>query len=434
MCIQIIINPIKHYFMKKTLLFLVAAMAMICNTAMAEDILWQEDFSSYEADGVPAGGTYKYVCVDGNGPTKIYAEKLAGGEVPELLINKYDTKKHPEPGSFSVTIPMNGKSGEMTLSFKRNDKALTVTAVGAELGKSTRTGNTDEYPVTVAAGTKEVTFTFTAGSANVRFDDAKLYQGTALKPAGLSWGTASRDAFLGKSNEENKIPTLSNVNNLPVTYASSEPSVATINAQGVVTLVAEGKTVISAAFAGNDVYEAQTVTYELTVKPAEDPSENISNTIETAYTVAKAHELIVAGKGLSNKIYVKGIITKIDEIDIEGTYGNATYYIGDTATDEKPLEVYRGYGLGGQKFNADGATLINEGDNVVVYGKVKDFNGTHEFDSSSQIVVLNGQYPAGIQTVIDAQVQGRIFDLQGRSMVKTQRGLNIVGGHKVLVK
>lgn len=433
MCIQIIINPIKHHLMKKTLLFLVAVMAMVCNTAMAEDILWQENFSSYEAEAVPAGGTYKYVCVDGAGATKIYAEALAGGEAPELLINKYDTKKHPEPGSFSVTIPMNGKSGEMTLSFKRNNKALTVTAVGAELGKSTRTGNTDEYPVTVAAGTKEVTFTFTAGSANVRFDDAKLYQGTALKPAGLSWGTASRDAYLGKSNEDNKIPTLSNVNELPVTFASSETSVATIDAQGVVTLVAEGKTTISAAFAGNDVYEAQTVTYELTVKPAEDPSEDISNTIDTPYTVAQAHELITAGKGLSSKIYVKGIIKKVKEIDTEGTYGNATYFIWD-AEGTTDLEVYRGYGLGGQKFNEAGATLIKEGDEVVVYGKVKDFNGTHEFDSGSQIVILNGQYPAGIQAVIDAQVQGRIFDLQGRSIVKTQRGLNIVGGHKVLVK
>lgn len=415
--------------MKKTLLFLVAVMAMICNTAMAEDILWQEDFSSYKADGVPAGGTYKYVCVDGAGLTKVYADNLAGGTAPELLINKYDTKKHPEPGSFSVTIPMNGKSGEMTLSFKRNDKALNVKAVGATLGKSTRTGNTDEYPVTVTAGTKEVTFTFTAGSANVRFDDAKLYQGTAKKPAGLTWGTASRDAYLDKSNTGNNIPVLTNTNNLPVTYASSETSVATINAQGVVTLVAEGKTTISAAFAGNDEYEAQTVTYELTVKASE-----AINTLETVYTVAKAHEFITAGENLSAKVYVKGIITKIDEIDTTGTYGNATYYIGDTTNDANPLQVFRGYGFGGQKFNTEGATIIQEGDYVVVYGKLKNFNGTHEFDSGSIIACLNDQLPAGIQAVIDAQTQGRIYDLQGRSIVKTQRGLNIVGGHKVLVK
>ena len=377
------------------------------STVKAEVILWQEDFSSYKADAVPAGGTYKYVCVDGAGPTKIYAEKLAGGEVPELLINKYDTKKHPDPGSFSVTIPMNGKSGEMTLSFKRNDKALTVTAVGAELGKSTRTGNTDEYPVTVAAGTKEVTFTFTAGSANVRFDDAKLYQGEALKPAGLSWGTASREAFLDKSNEENKIPVLTNSNNLPVTYGSSDTNVATITAEGAVTLVGTGKSTISAAFAGNDVYEAQTVTYELTVKASE-----AVNTLETAFTVAQAHEFITAGEDLTSKVYVKGIITKIDDIDTEGTYGNATYYIGDTADDDQPLEVYRGFGLNGQKFNEEGATLIKEGDVVVVYGKVKDFNGTHEFDASSKIVSLNPT-PAPAPIVFTDQLTVTVNDVSG---------------------
>ena len=144
--------------------------------AKFEYIIWQEDFSSYEADAVPVGGTYKYVCVDGAGPTKIYAEALAGGSAPELLINKYDSKTHPDPGSFSVTVPMNGKSGEMTLSFKRNNKSIAVTAIGATLGEMVRTGNTDEYPVMVAAGIKEVTFTFTAGSANVRLDDISLRQ------------------------------------------------------------------------------------------------------------------------------------------------------------------------------------------------------------------------------------------------------------------
>ena len=378
------------------------------NTVKAEVILWQEDFSSYEAEAVPAGGTYKYVCADnGANLTKIYGENIAGGTAPELLIGKYNSKTSSVHGSFSATVPMNGKSGEMVLSFKRNNKSLTVTATGATLGKSTRTGNTDEYPVTVTAGTTEVTFTFTAGSDNVRFDDVKLYQGEALKPAGLSWGTASREAFLDKSNEENKIPVLTNSNNLPVTYGSSDTNVATITAEGAVTLVGTGKSTISAAFAGNDVYEAQTVTYELTVKASE-----AVNTLETAFTVAQAHEFITAGEDLTSKVYVKGIITKIDDIDTEGTYGNATYYIGDTADDDQPLEVYRGFGLNGQKFNEEGATLIKEGDVVVVYGKVKDFDGTHEFDASSKIVSLNPT-PAPAPIVFTDQLTVTVNDQSG---------------------
>lgn len=417
--------------MKKTLLLLAALVAAAFTTAQAEDILWQEDFSSYEAEAVPAGGTYKYVCVDGAGATKIYAEALAGGTTPELLINKYDTKKHPEPGSFSVTVPMNGKSGEMTLSFKRNNKALDVTATGAELGKMVRTGNTDEYPVTVAAGTTEVTFTFTAGSANVRFDDAKLYQGTAKKPAGLSWGTATREVTIGSS--ENKFPTLSNANELPVTYASSETSVATIAQDGTITLVAEGKTTVSAAFAGNDTYEAQTVTYELTVKPAADPSEDISNTPETAYTVAKARELIDAGKGLSSKVYVKGIVKKVQEIDTTGTFGNATYFIWD-AEGEDDMEIYRGYGLNGQKFNEAGATLVEVGDVVIVYGQMTKYKETYEFSANSQIYSIVKGGPTGIQTLGRQKAASRSYDLQGRVAPASQRGVVLTNGQKVLVK
>lgn len=50
---------------------------------------------------------------------------------------------------------------------------------------------------------------------------------------------------------------------------------------------------------------------------------DITNTPETAYTVAKANELITANVGLATKVYVKGVITSIDEVSTQ--YGNATY-------------------------------------------------------------------------------------------------------------
>ncbi len=114
---------------------------------------------------------------------------------------------------------------------------------------------------------------------------------------------------------------------------------------------------------------------------------DITNTAETAYTAAQAIEIIDNPlSDLNTPIYVKGTISKIDEIDIEGTYGNATYYIQDE--DGTEMEVYRGYGLNGQKFNEEGATLIEVGNKVVVYGKVKKFNTTYEFDTASQIVSI----------------------------------------------
>jgi methionine-rich copper-binding protein CopC len=60
-------------------------------------------------------------------------------------------------------------------------------------------------------------------------------------------------------------PTLSNPNNLAVTYSSSKETVATISEEGVVTIVGEGETTIKATFAGNDKYEPAEASYKLTV-------------------------------------------------------------------------------------------------------------------------------------------------------------------------
>ena len=48
--------------MKKILLSLMALFAVVV-TASAKDVLWSEDFSSYAANDVPAGGDYAYACL-----------------------------------------------------------------------------------------------------------------------------------------------------------------------------------------------------------------------------------------------------------------------------------------------------------------------------------------------------------------------------------
>ncbi len=255
--------------MNKTLRTMFACMLMMFGmTAMAEDVIWSEDWSTVtdfkmNPNEFNANYTFTGAVLNEDGTRKsgtgFFDEKLAGGEAPELLIAK-------SGGTFAAKVAMNGKSGDMVLVFKCN-KNITVTAEGATLGESKATGNDYSYPVTVAAGTQDITITFTnSTSANARFDNIKLYQGTAKKPAGLSWGTASRAVTIG--SESNVFPTLSNENKLTVTYSSSVEAVATIDKDGNITLVAAGETVISAAFAGNDEFEAQTVSYTLNVKEA----------------------------------------------------------------------------------------------------------------------------------------------------------------------
>ena len=407
--------------MKKILLSLVALMAMSVQTALAQDLIWNEDFSSFEANAVPSGGDYQYVCVGSS--TKVYNEQLAGGEMPELLISK-------NGGSFTVTIPMNGKSGELTLSFKSNKKNLTVTAENATIGEKSATGNDYRYPVTVAAGTESVTFIFSNSSGkNIRFDNARLFSGEAKKPAGITWGTASRDVTLGA--EDNNLPILSNTNNLPVTYSSDNTEVATIDAEGTITLVAAGTANLTASFAGNDEYEAAEVTVKLNVKAAAtepDPSEDITNPPETAYTVAQASELIAAGKGLNSKVYVAGTITKIKEVSTQ--YGNATFWIGDEATrGEADLQIYHGYFLENQKFTAE--NQIKEGDKVVIYGLLVDYNGTKEM-KTVYVYSLNGNQTVGIRGIEAGKNSQSIYNLAGQRVGKAVKGIYVINGKKVV--
>lgn len=90
----------------------------------------------------------------------------------------------------------------------------------------------------------------------------------------LAWSADSATAQIG---ETNTFPTLTNPHSVTVSYSSSDSEKATIDAStGEITLVAEGDTTISAAFAGDDTYEAQTVTYTLTVQAAAPTTFNIN--------------------------------------------------------------------------------------------------------------------------------------------------------------
>ena len=406
--------------MIKTLRYsLLSLLVLVCGSVFAQkETLWAENFSSYAANDVPAGGDYGYAC-EGSG-TKVYTQNLAGGESPELLIAK-------SGGSFSVTIPMNGKSGEMTLRFKAN-RTLSVTSDDATIGDKTNTGNDYTIPVTVAEGTASVTLKFdNTSSKNIRFDDVELFIGESKKAPGLSWGTASREVTIG--SEDNVFPTLSNENQLAVTYSSDNTEVATIDADGVITLVAAGTANITAEFAGNDEFEAGSVSYKLIVKAAPEPSVDITNTPETAYTVAKANDLITAGQGLDTKVYVIGTITKIKEVST--SYGNATYWIGDGAEySSNDLEIFRGYYLEGDRFTAE--DQIKVGDKVIVYGKLVDYNGTKEMTTGSSIYSLNG-VTTGISDVKAQTItNGVIYNLAGQRMSKLSKGINIVNGKKII--
>ena len=398
-----------------------AILAIVCNASFAQTIIWEEDWSTAEKDQTPTEVNPNYTFENGGGTTKIYNENLAGGTAPELLVAKSN-------GSLTASIDLKGASGDMTLRYKTN-KTIAVTSAteGVTIGEATKTGNDYELTINVPAGVTTLSLTLTSTTkSNARLDDIKLFQGQAKKAAGLSWGTASRDVTIG--SDSNNFPVLTNANNLPVTYTAVPDTAATIDATGAITLIKAGKAVISAIFEGNDEYEAQTVSYTLTVKAA--PTVDISNTPETAYTVAKALELITAGEGLDTKVYVKGTISTLDNISTQ--YGNATYNISDDGTTTNELIVYRGYYLGGEKFTA--GDEIEVGDEVIVYGKLVLYNNTTpEINTGSSLYSVNN-VTAGVNGINADKLDTNapVFNLAGQRVNNSFKGIVVKNGKKFI--
>ena len=415
--------------MNKILRFsMMAVLALVANIGFAQTtILWQEDFSSYNANDVPNGGTYNYAC-EGSG-TKVYVDtekanaNLAGGESPELLVSK-------KGGSFSATVALNGVSGQLTLTYKTNKEFIKATVENATAGDLVQTGNDVSLPITVAAGTASITIKIANPntSTNARLDNIKLFQGVGKKAPGLSWGTASRTVTIGA--EDNEFPTLTNTYNLAVKYSSDDPDVAAIDATtGEITLVMAGKANITAEFEGNDEYEAAKVSYELTVKAAS--TVDLKNTPETAYTVAKALELIAAGEGLDAKVYVKGQITSIKEVNTE-QFGNATYDISDDATAANKLTVYRGYFYDNGKFTS--SDQIKVGDVVVVYGKLVNYKNNTPQVTNSSIYSLNGVVSGVDNITVDKNVDAPAYNVAGQRVNDAYKGIVVKNGKKYLNK
>ena len=399
---------------------MMAVLALVANIGFAQTTtLWQEDFSSYKADDVPKGGAYNYACeVEG---TQVYAQNLAGGDAPELLVKK--------KGSFSATVALNGVSGQLTLTYKANKKFVKATVENATAGDLVIVGTDVTLPITVAAGTASITIKIanTSTSSNARLDNIKLFQGVGKKAPGLSWGTASRTVTIGA--EDNLFPKLTNTYNLAVKYSSDDPDVAAIDAAtGEITLGIPGKTNITAEFEGNDEYEAAKVTYELTVKAAS--TVDLKNTPETAYTVAKALELIAAGEGLDAKVYVKGQITSIKEVS--ASFGNATYDISDDATAANKLTVFRGYFYDNKHFTSN--DQIKVGDVVVVYGKLVNYNNKTPQVTNSSIYSLNGVVSGVDNITVDKNVDAPAYNVAGQRVNDAYKGIVVKNGKKYLNK
>ena len=100
-------------------------------------------------------------------------------------------------------------------------------------------------------------------------------------------------------------------------------------------------------------------------------------TLENPFNVAAALEYVNnlgADEESPTNVYIKGKVVTVTE-EYTTSYGNGTYYISDDGTNKNQFYVYRALYLGNKNF-ANGNTQIQEGDEVIICGKVVNFKGT----------------------------------------------------------
>ena len=159
---------------------------------------------------------------------------------------------------------------------------------------------------------------------------------------------------------------------------------------------------------------------------------DITNTAETAYTIAKAKELIDAGEGLSESVYVKGTVSQASK-ELNATYGSLSYYISDDGKTGNELQVYGGLSFEGEKFTS--IDDIKVGDVVVVYGKLKKFGTTYELDKNNILISLNGK-TTGITNITadEGAKNAPVYNLAGQKVTKAYKGVVIKNGKKMIQK
>lgn len=127
-------------------------------------------------------------------------------------------------------------------------------------------------------------------------------------------------------------------------------------------------------------------------------------TADSPYNVTKALQVIAAGPA-ETEVYVSGKITKVEELNT--SFGNATYLIGDEGSSET-LKVFRGYWFNGEKFTSEDQLAV--GASVTVKGVLVNYMGnTPEVSQGNQIVVYNGQTAGGGDTPVTPGVENVIY-------------------------
>lgn len=276
---------------------------------------------------------------------------------------------------------------------------------------------TKQYNVTAIASIYKESIQLYALSA----DDIQMI--TNLVDPETTWATDTVAVMPGSTTVENTLTTNSSA---AVTYSSSNEAVATIDAEGNITFVGYGHTVISAETTENEEYLASKASFDLFFIEGE-------GTLAKPYTPADVQYF--SGK-VEGKAWVKGEISGFfnNNAFVAGTEGAIASNLALSAGDiNVPVALPSGSQVRTNLNLLDNAT--NLGKTVWVYGTIEKYfkvpgvkNVTdYSWDGESTLTGINSLEAAPANTNADV-----IYSIDGRRLAAPVKGFNIINGKKVI--
>lgn len=131
-----------------------------------------------------------------------------------------------------------------------------------------------------------------------------------------------------------------------------------------------------------------------------------TGTAADPFNIAGIIKYIEDGGSADQEVYTKGKVVSVKAGSFDATYGSLKYYISDDGTTNNQFYVYNGY-AGPNRTKFSGEDALKPGDEVVICGKAKNYNGTNEYDANNYLVSLNGKPTSG-STTPDTPADGYI--------------------------
>lgn len=335
----------------------------------------------------------------------------AWGETVNLSISDYSTANNWTNGSAYTNVILNSDLTATGLSNGNNSRYYSS-------NHSWRHYEGDNGTITISSsnGTlTSITFTYANGNNGVlKYSSTNYSSGTSCTAVsgqtsatftiGHSSGTKSGNVQItaisvtyspAPSNSTTASPTISGATPfLDNTLVTITNAASADGAEIYYTLNGDEPTTTTSAtcFAYTEPFEisATTTVKAIAKKSTDTNASNVVSKIFTKATILTVTEALTAINALANNgtiadQYVRGIVCTTPTL-YQST--SLTYYISADGTETNRLQVFRGKGIGGADFSS--VSDVQVGDEVVVFGTLKNYSGTTpEFDTGNQLVSLS---------------------------------------------